>query len=304
MDNKTRLISSPPRQVPLSVAARLLFGDFPNLFGWIFFGFGMIFFWGFAMNGDFSSLLYSGSSWSSATGAVTGRSRTCFSEGGSKHRSGTPIYANHFRFRAADGNDYEGVSFTRGLHTSSGSGAESDVETVSIQYVSSNPRISRIAGQRLKPFGPDVIFVIIFPLVGLCFITYGLIHGFNALRLLSSGAAALGSLEKKEATNVEVNSRRVYALTFSFKTKDGTPAIAVTRTSEPEKLEDDREERLFYDPLKPSRAVLFDSLPGGVGIDERGEIFDPSPVKSWLCLILPAITILGHGTYVFFAYFR
>ncbi|MGV8122619.1 MAG: hypothetical protein AB2L14_22905 [Candidatus Xenobiia bacterium LiM19] len=304
MDDKARLISPPPRQVPFSVAVKLLFGDFSNLFGWIFFGFGMIFFWGFAMNADFSSFLYSGISWASATGASTGSSRTCFSEGGSKHRSGTPIYANHFRFRAADGNEYEGVSFTKGSYTPSGSGAESAVETVSVQYVSSNPRISRIAGQRLRPFGPDVIFVVIFPFVGLCFLSYGLIQGFKALRLLSSGDAALGTLEKKEATNVEVNNRRVYALTFSFKTKDGTPAFAVSKTNEPEKLEDDTEERLFYDPVNPSRAVLFDSLPGGVGIDERGEIFDPSPMKSWLYLIAPAVTILGHGTYVFFAYFR
>jgi len=304
MDDKARQISPAPRQIPLLVAVKLLFCDFLSLFGWIFFGFGMVFFWGFTMNGDFSSILYSGSSWASSGGVVTCSSRTCFSEGGSKHRSGTPIYANHFRFRAADGNEYDGVSYTRGEFTVRGSGAEADVNQVSVQYLSSNPRISRISGQRLKPFGPDVAFVLIFPLVGFCFISVSVINGIKSIRLLASGEAALGVLEKKEPTNVTVNNRRVYALTFSFKAKDGTPAITVAKTNEPEKLEDDSEERIFYDPMDPSKAVLFDSLPGGVGIDERGEIFDPSPVKSMLFMIPPAVVILGHACYLYLAYFR
>ncbi len=304
MDDRARLISPSPRQVPFSVAVKVLFGDFLNLFGWIFFGFGMIFFWGFTMNGDFSSLLYSGSSWASSTGVVTGSDRTCFSEGGSKHRSGTYIYANHFRFRASDGNEYAGVSFTRGAYAPSRSGSESGIESVSVQYLSSNPHISRISGQRLKPFGPDVIIVILFPLVGFCFIAFGLAQGIRTLRLLASGEAALGTLEKREPTIVKVNGRPVYALTFSFKTRNGMQAFAVTKTNEPEKLEDDKEERLFYDPFNPSKAVLFDSLPGGVGIDERGEFFDPSPSKSLLFLIAPAITVLGHGFYVIHTFFR
>jgi hypothetical protein len=304
MDDKTSRISPAPRNVPLSVAVKLMFGDFSGIFGWIFFGFGMVFFWGFVMNGDFSSMLYSGSSWASSGGVVTGSSRTCFSEGGSKHRSGTPIYANHFRFRAADGNEYDGVSYTRGAFSAGGGGAESSVNQVSVQYLSSNPRVSRIAGQRLKPFSPEVAFILLFPLIGFCFISVGLISGIRSFRLLCSGEAVLGTLEKKEPTNVTVNNRRVYALTFSFKTKNGYPASTVVKTNEPEKLEDDSEERLFYDPAEPSRATLFDTLPGGVGINERGEIYDPSPVKSLLYLIAPAVVILGHGCYGYLAYFR
>ncbi|MHC9543541.1 MAG: DUF3592 domain-containing protein [Vulcanimicrobiota bacterium] len=295
MDDKTRLISPPPRQVPLSIAVKVIFGDFASLFGWIFFGAGMIFFWVFAMNADFSSLSYSSSSWVSTNGVMTTSEQTHFSEGGSRSSRGTLIYANHFRFKAADGNEYEGVSYSKGAYNPPRSVVESNVMAVSVQYISSNPRISRIMGQRLKPLSPNVIFVMIFSIVGFCFLAFGMIQGFKALKLLASGETALGTLKKKDSTNTRINNRRVYALTFSFNTKDGIPATAVARTNEPDKLEDDREERLFYNPINPSEAVLFDSLPGGVGIDGRGDIYDPSPLKSFLYLIIPAIVLLGNA---------
>jgi uncharacterized Rmd1/YagE family protein len=48
--------SPTPRAVPLSVRLRVLFGGFNNQFGWIFFGFGLIFVWGFAIHADVASL--------------------------------------------------------------------------------------------------------------------------------------------------------------------------------------------------------------------------------------------------------
>ncbi|MCI5137665.1 MAG: hypothetical protein D3922_04445 [Candidatus Electrothrix sp. AR1] len=48
------------REVPVTVWGNIFFGGFANQFGWIFFGFGMIFFWIFALNADVSFLLFSG----------------------------------------------------------------------------------------------------------------------------------------------------------------------------------------------------------------------------------------------------
>ena len=46
---KTNL-SDPPRSVPLSVRLRVLTGGFHSQFGWLFFGFGMVFVWAFGGN--------------------------------------------------------------------------------------------------------------------------------------------------------------------------------------------------------------------------------------------------------------
>jgi len=67
------------------------------------------------------------------------------------------------------------------------------------------------------------------------------------------------------------------------------------KTHEPEHLQDDAEEPLLYDPIRPSRATLLDHLPGAPRIDDMGQIQTQSPIRSLLVLIVPTLSIVGHG---------
>jgi hypothetical protein len=43
-------------------------------------------------------------------------------------------------------------------------------------------------------------------------------------------------------------------------------------------------------------AVVADGLPAGVRVDEKGRVHQKVPVLVWL--VLPMMTLIGHGTYV------
>ncbi|HYV28317.1 MAG TPA: hypothetical protein VFA77_12335, partial [Candidatus Eisenbacteria bacterium] len=52
---RSRALGEPPRQVPLLIRLRLLFGGTSAQMGWFFLGFGMIFFWVFTRHADLTS---------------------------------------------------------------------------------------------------------------------------------------------------------------------------------------------------------------------------------------------------------
>jgi hypothetical protein len=284
------LLAPPPRAVPLPLRLQVLFGGILNLFGWIFFGFGMIFFWAFAMNSDLTSFARFRGPLETATGVVVHSYATNASE--NKRR----IYGHEYAFEY-NGRDYQGVSYATGRQIPAGLSAQ-------IEFPAGNPEVSRIQGMRRGMFGPAVVFVVIFPFVGLCFLVFGLRSGLRAAHLLGNGQLAFGTLASKVPTNTRVNNQTVYKLTFDFATDDGRRAQAVARSHQPHRLEDEARECLFYDPARPERAVLFDSLPGSPRITSSGN-FDPEWTATALLSLLPVLlTVLGHGTYLFFRYLR
>jgi len=69
-------------------------------------------------------------------------------------------------------------------------------------------------------------------------------------------------------------------------------------------LEDEAEERVLYDPYNPTYAVMNDSLPGSPAIDSLGQFQVASYYRALLVLIIPGITILGHGAYAYYKFFN
>ena len=136
-----------PRHVPLSLAVLNVFNGFSQI-GWFVFGFGMIFFWAFAGNADFSFITFRGN-----VAEVAGKVTSVESTGASEND--TSIMANHYEYSVA-GQRFTGTSYTKG-------GAASAGEEVKVQYSPGNPARSRIAGMRTGQFGPFVLFVTIFP---------------------------------------------------------------------------------------------------------------------------------------------
>ena len=283
-------LAGPPRPVPLLVRCRVLLGSPVGQIGWFFFGFGMIFFWAFVLNSELPTWASFRGELETARGVVTHVEATKASENHAR------IYANHYSFTGPDRIQYEGVSYSTGTQRHKG-------DAVIIEFPKGNPATSRIQGMRMGQFGAAVVFVLIFPLVGLGFMLPGLWSGIKANRLLVNGKEALGTLKSKVPTNVKVNKRTVYKLTFEFVAEDGYTYQAVAKSHRPEILEDEAQEPLLYDPSDPRNAVMLDSLPGLPRIDERGQIQTRSHLKALLVLILPALTIIGHGTYLYIHFF-
>ena len=79
-------------------------------------------------------------------------------------------------------------------------------------------------------------------------------------------------------------------------TQNGMTSRVTARTNSPERLEDQSRELLLYDPQDLARASLIDDLPGTVTIDEAGQ---PAPGGAGAYFLLPALTLLGNGWYVY-----
>ncbi len=193
---------------------------------------------------------------------------------------------------ARESNKFSGISFGTGIYYEKG-------ESVTIEYSKDNPKISRIKGLRRSTFGPEVLFVVIFPFVGACFLFFGLKKGLQANSLFSIGRLSKGVLQSKRPTNTQINDQTVYELIFSFTGDDGRAYSVSTRTHEPELLEDDGEESLLYSPGNPSNAVMLDSLPGSPKLDRDGN-FVSGGISSFWVILLPVISIAVNGGVLWF----
>ena len=277
--------------MPLSVRSRVLFGGAANQIGWFLLGFGLIFVWAFIPAADLAGIFVFRGELARADGAVVRCEKTNFSEGGDEHNDGTPVFAIHYAFEDAGGFRREGVSYGTGVQYPIG-------EKLLIEYVDGDPQHSRVMGLRSAPFAAWVLFVAVFPFIGMLFLAGGLRRSLRGDRLLRVGKLAFGKFMSSRATNTQINDRRVYELTFEFTSDDGMSHTIKTRTHLPEKLRDDEAEPLLYDPACPERAVMFDSLPGSPRIDEFGALAPALTGSTLGTLAAPLLTIVGHGTFL------
>jgi hypothetical protein len=268
----------PPRRVPLSLAVlnRL---NLISQIGWFVFGFGMIFFWAFGMNGDFSFLTFRGE-----LARVMGKVTTVEDTGASENKR--RVRANHYEYSVA-GQRFQATSYSTGDSKAPG-------ESVTVEYKEGDPEASRIEGMRRKMFGPAVAFVVIFPLIGFAILVFAMKAGSHRTHLLQNGLFTTGKLISKEATNMTVNKRRVMELTFEFTARDGRRCQAKARTTDTARLEDEAQEPLLYDPENPETAYVLDEIPSRPAINGLGEL-EGRPVAAFASLILPLIVIAGHG---------
>jgi len=292
------MLGSPPRDLPFLLKAASLLGGI-NQFGWFFLGFGLIFVWLFVVHVDFKSTIYFRGELETVQGEITYSEKSGLSEGGSKHRPGIPIYANHYTFSANDGKKYDGVSYAVGT-------AFPGSMAVQVEYPKMNPSMSRIRNMRTAPCPPLVLFVLIFPIIGLGVIIFGLKKGFNAIDLLANGILAHGILKSKEQTGTRINGKYVFKLTFEFTANDGKTYEVLSRTNEPEVLEDDPTEPLIYRQYNPSHAAMMDTLParGFLDIDPMGKINLKKGFFAALLFMIPLIVIFGHGAYIYLKFFK
>jgi hypothetical protein len=260
--------------VPASLQVVNLFNGFSQV-GWGIFGFGMIFFWAFVMNADLSFITFRGEH-----PTVDGKVTEVVETGASVNHS--RVRANRYEYSVA-GTRLTGTSYTTGSSVSQG-------DSVTVEYDADAPARSRIEGMRRALFGPGLTAVGILPLVGLLLLVPATLTGLKRNRLLRDGLLANAKLISKQPTNMTVNDRPVYELCFEFMARDGQRQEMTVRTSSTQRLEDEGDEPLLYDPADPSRAYLLDEAPARPELELTGELRGNSS-RAVRVLVLPAIVI-------------
>jgi len=299
-------LSDPPRSVPVMVRLRVQFGGLLDQFGWLFFGFGMIFVWAFVLEADLTSWYVFRGDLAEVTGEITRCDETNYSV------NDQTVHAIHYKYRAG-GEEHTGVSYATGEARAVGS-------VVRVEHLPDDPATSRIAGMRRGVVGPACLFVLIFPAVGLAMLLPGLIRGRRGVRLLRDGKLAVGRLIDRQATNTQINERTVHKYAFEFKADDGrlhqvsgkTHLDDILDGDDPADLPegiaydagpDDALEPLVYDPVDPKRAAVLDALPGRPRIDANGNIRVGGLAATLLRLVVPGLTLVGHGWYIVHRFF-
>lgn len=165
---------------------------------------------------------------------------------------------------------------------------------MTIEYLPDNPDYSRIQGLDRSAFGFMSLIILIFPLVSFVGIIGEFIKGIKGISLLETGILTTGQLVSKKATNMEVNDRTVYELTFSYEDEYGQIYTVVEKTTQPHVLEDQPEEWLLYSPKKPSRALMLDTLPGAPKFNAQGQIL-PTPLLGTILILICPFSALVMG---------
>lgn len=294
-------VADPPRPVPFAVQAHALFGGVVGMLGWLFAGTGLVFALIFVGNSEVLTWIDFRGQRATTVGTVEHTRATTSSE------NERPIIGVSYRYQV-DGRHYAGESYATTVRKSVG-------EEVKVEYLVAAPAESRIVGMRRRHFGGGVVSVLIFPCVGLGFVLFTFPGGLRARRLLRIGLLGWGRLISREPTRMRVNKQPVYRLTFRFADpraalpggpyrgggseesgaagfkSSGTSYQVVCKTHEVERVTDEDEEPLLFDPDHPERAVMLDSLPGHTRFDAQGQLTtDKSP---WLVMAGPIMTALA-----------
>lgn len=275
----------PPRRLPLTLQVRLLFGGFARQFGWIFVAFGMLFVWVFDagstiiewadFRGDVETVAGVASQWESTSMSV----------------NDARVYRTFYTYQVG-AEQYSGASYGSGHWVETGT-------PVTVEYVPDDPATSRLAGFRVSPAGATVLFIFVFPLVGLCLAIGGMVRPLRLRRLLRDGVVTEGRVIGTEATSVVINNAPVMKVTFEFEAEGGGIFQSVARSHRPGLLEDESRELVVYDPRDPSSSAMLDEVPSQPRFDERGELYDSAArIPAALFLLLPGISVLTIFRYV------
>ena len=275
--------SAPPRRVPLSLRLVNLFNGWSQI-GWAVFGFGMIFFWAFGGNADFSFLTFR-----NPEGRTTGRITRVEGTGASENHQS--ISANHYEYSVA-GQPFHGTSYSLGSSASEGS-------EVTVEYDEDAPQRSRIEGMRRGQFGPFVLFVTIFPAIGLVFLIVGTRTGTKRNHLLREGILTTGKCIDRRPTNVRINRQPVWEVVFEFFDRNGQRRECSARAVDTTRLEDEAAEPLLYDPNDPSKAFVVDEAPARPQFDLNGDMHGQLG-RAVALSIVPGIVIAINALVLYF----
>lgn len=293
----------PPRHVHWNISVCELFGGIAQL-GWFALGFGLMFVWVFTLKMDFSQPVFWG-------GADILPGKILKSEGTKFSIDRSAVYGFTYTFKDSKGIPQKGISYSNWQRYKPG-------DTCIIEVARFNNSLTRIQGTGRTPVGLFGLFPVLFLIIGLMMVLSRFRKGFRTIRLLSKGCFAYASYTHTEKASdliktrarsspkaTEENGRIVYRVYHTFETIDGQKYEIYTDTSYPKDLHDQKQELLVYNPNNPSDAILLDSMISKIRPAENGQlvIHGMKPLSALLFLIIPILTIAGHGWYIYHKFF-
>jgi hypothetical protein len=193
-----------------------------------------------------------------------------------------------------DGQRQTGKSYTVGQDYQAG-------QQVTIEYDAKHVADSHVKGAERAVFPAFVLFVLIFPIVGLAFIVHSLRQNWRAIKLLEIGEFTRGAMCSKESTNssVKINNTTypVYKYSFDFEA-GGRTYSATCKTHQAWLVEDEAREIILYDKFNPSDSIVFDAYGNMPAITPEGMFASPGIGKA-VYLILPLLGIALNLYFIF-----
>lgn len=134
-----------------------------------------------------------------------------------------------------------------------------------VEYLRGNPKMSRLEGGRINPFGYGGSFVVIFPVVGFGILAGAYWYRRSKLRLLQYGEFAMATVQSIESTNVRVNNQTRFKITLDVpslrhRATVETYAYGADVNLARKRMDSGESIGVLYDPAKPKRLLIIDSL--------------------------------------------
>ncbi|GAB4435829.1 MAG: hypothetical protein OHK0011_19030 [Turneriella sp.] len=261
---------------------KLLGGGVLGKVGWFFFALGMVFFWAFQVPMSFKELVLFSLPHDTAAGVVTETVATNIVD------NDQVVFRVSFRYLVAE-QELTGSAYIHYKPDPAG--------TVTVEYLTSYPEISRIEGGSYSPLGISGLWVMVFPFLSLLPFLIKLPGNLRHLRLMRRGVVADARLERSEDTKIRIDNKPLMRLRFAFTDQQGRQHRIVFRTSNTQRVTDEQREKVLYLADKPSVSCLVDRLPGKVSVQPDGALrfnaqlhwSDYLPLLLILLGLLPAI---------------
>ncbi|MEE2639212.1 MAG: DUF3592 domain-containing protein [Planctomycetota bacterium] len=289
-DHQPPFPGRPPRHLSLAIRLRLLLCSYLSQFGWFFFGFGMIFAWMVFPNYDPLEMVDFSGKLVTVDGRVVDRKDTLITVNDRR----VSHYFYDFEYRAEN---FSGSSFSRGDRKKAG-------DRVKIEFPVNRPHRSRIEGMNTRPLPAVALFILVIPLLGLGIILAVSRRGLRTARLLRFGECTTGKLLNPDQTKQEIENLRGQPFHLEYQTDSGETYQAIFQIPITHISQTTLMEPLLYDPLRPRDSALLHYLPGSPRIEETGLVTLGSRFPLPLALLLPTLTIAGHGLAFYLLYLK
>lgn len=283
ISNRIHRLAKPPRRVPIGTACASLMG-IAGIIGMFFFSFGMIFVWVFGAGIHPLKEWQLSRSFAAVPAMIEDVSVTNASE------NEVNVYEYRFSYTPDDGIPREGRCYTTGRKWN-------EDDRVTAHFVPSNPEVACLEGARLSTFSPWVLlFILVFPVVGLAIFIPTLISGWKKIKLLRFGEITGVESLSSTPTNTTVNDIPVMKYSYTFRDQMGRVFNGHSKSLPTEKIGDEEREPVLYLPSNPKRSMLVDALPlrFALEVDQYGQWHHHGSIKPVFLFLVAWIPILIH----------
>lgn len=235
--------------IPLRIRLLHNFGRNSFIIGFLFSLVGLAFVLYFSFQLNWKIIFAGKDDFAPAQGYITGYNETAFSE------NDNTLFEYHYRFNLEKESTHSGVFLEY-------AGSYQIGQEIQVEYLKNSPGVSRILGRDRRNYHQIMFFAGIGGLLaGFLFLYPSCKKTRRERKIIMAGFPTKGKLILAEPTNLKVNEQTVYKLTYEYPTGNNKSQKFSVRSHMIRNFSDEHFENLIYDPGKPSKAVIIDTLP-------------------------------------------